>query len=229
MELSRLKRERASDEAYEALRNGILGRMFKPGERLQVEEIADQLGVSLTPVRQAIQSLAAEGLIDIRPRSGTYVAQLSARDMRETCDIRCALECLAAEQAIEHATAEVIEEFHDILAALARPVRSEESRKRHERENARFHNLLIETSGNRRLKEMYRSLNAHLQIARLHQQDTDWAARLVAEQAEHERIVAALEKRNRNALVAAVRDHIMRAKANMTAGLPEEAEEVDHE
>jgi DNA-binding GntR family transcriptional regulator len=83
MELSRLKRERASDEAYEALRNGILGRMFKPGERLQVEEIADQLGVSLTPVRQAIQSLAAEGLIDIRPRSGTYVAQLSARDIRE--------------------------------------------------------------------------------------------------------------------------------------------------
>jgi DNA-binding GntR family transcriptional regulator len=73
---------------------------------------------------------------------------------------------------------------------------------------------------------MYRSLNAHLQIVRLHQQDNDWAARLVAEQAEHERIVTALEKRNRGALVAAVRDHIMRAKANMTAGLPEEAEEA---
>jgi DNA-binding GntR family transcriptional regulator len=199
--------------------------MFKPGERLLVEEIAEQLGVSLTPVRHAMQSLAAEGLIDIRPRSGTYVAQLSARDLSETCDIRCALECLAAEQAIDNVTEAVVEEFREVLAALARPIRSEESRKRHERENARFHTLLIKTSRNRRLADMYRSLNAHLQIARLHQQDTDWAARLLAEQTEHEAIVAALERRDRRALVEAVRRHIMRAKEAMTAGLPDDDDE----
>lgn len=222
MELNRLKRDRASDEAYEALRNGILGQMFKPGERLQVEEIAGQLGVSLTPVRQAIQSLAAEGLIDIRPRSGTFVTQLTVRDIEETCDLRCALECLAAEQAVEHVDGAILAEFRAVLAALAAPVRTDEQRRQHELENARFHNLLVEASGNRRLREMYRSLNAHLQIANLHRHDAAWASRLATEQAEHEAIVAALERRDRRALVQATRRHIMRAKEALTSGLPRE-------
>ena len=100
MELTRLKRQRATDEVYQALRQSILGHLFAPGQRLQVEEIASKLGVSLTPVRHAIQQLATEGLIEIRPRSGTFIAQLTARDIEETSDIRCALECLAAEKAV---------------------------------------------------------------------------------------------------------------------------------
>ena len=82
MKLRRITRKRATDEVYEALREAILTRGFKPGERLQVEEIAEKLGVSLTPVRHSVQRLCTEGLIEIRPRSGTFVATLTKDDIR---------------------------------------------------------------------------------------------------------------------------------------------------
>lgn len=224
MQLSPLRRQRASDEAYVALRDGILAKVFSAGQRLQVEEIADKLGVSLTPVRLAMQQLANEGLIEIRPRSGTYVARLTVRDVEETFDIRCALECLAGDGAIERATPSEIEEFRAILANLAKPIKTEEARRRHDRENTRFHRLLIDCSGNRRLGDMYRGLNAHLQIVRLHARDAEWAKRLAPERAEHEEIVNALEAGNAKRLGEALRQHIMRAKQNLIDTLPPDQE-----
>jgi DNA-binding transcriptional regulator YhcF (GntR family) len=132
MELTRLTRQRATDEVYQALRQSILGHLFIPGERLQVEEIATKLGVSLTPVRHAIQQLATEGLIEIRPRSGTFVAKLTTRDLEETSDIRCALECLAAETAVRLATGHQISQLRSLAARIGTPVHSAEDRKRHE-------------------------------------------------------------------------------------------------
>ena len=72
MPLTRIEQRRATDEVYQALRQAILTRVFAPGQRLNVEDLAGNLGVSFTPVRQALQLLAAEGLIVIQPRSGTY-------------------------------------------------------------------------------------------------------------------------------------------------------------
>lgn len=219
MELQRLSRQRATDEVYEALRHAILGQLFKPGERLMIDDIAGKLGVSLTPVRHAVQQLAAEGLVEIRPRSGTYVASLSARDLEETFQIRCALECLAAELAVPRLTASDMAAFRRLLSALARPVRTEEQRKRHEADNTRFHALLVEASGNHRLAEMYESLRAHLQIARAHGQQVNWAERLRREHAEHKEIFAALQARDVTRLQGALRKHILRAKDDLIAGL----------
>lgn len=221
MELTKLLRRRATDEVYDALRRAILSGLFRPGERLQIEEIAQKLGVSLTPVRHAIQQLAAEGLIRIHPRSGTYVARLSAREVQETFEIRAALECLAAELAIARINDDILARFRQALEALNRPVASEEDRREHEEANLRFHSLLIEASGNRKLAEIYQALNAHLQIARAHCQQTDWAGRLNQEQAEHEEIVAAAEARDRDRLIQAVRRHIERAKNSLSQMLPE--------
>lgn len=219
MELTRLTRQRATDEVYQALRQSILAHVFAPGERLQVEDIASKLGVSLTPVRHAIQQLAAEGLIEIRPRSGTFVAKLTARDVEETADIRCALECLAAESAIERTTDHQIAELRALVAHIAAPVASDADRKRHEHDNLAFHRLLIEYSGNRRLAEMYGTLNAHLQIARVHLQESDWEKRLEVERTEHEAIVDALASRELSRLIAALRAHILRARQSLAAGL----------
>jgi DNA-binding GntR family transcriptional regulator len=219
MELTRLTRQRATDEVYQALRQSILGHLFIPGERLQVEEIATKLGVSLTPVRHAIQQLATEGLIEIRPRSGTFVAKLTTRDLEETSDIRCALECLAAETAVRLATTHQISQLRSLAARIGTPVHSAEDRERHEADNLSFHRLLIECSANKRLAEMYESLNAHLQIARVHAQESYWEARLDVERAEHEAIVSALEARDLPALVDSLRTHILRARKSLAAGL----------
>src|SRR5262249_42050708 len=106
--LGRIERRRAVDDVHAAIREAILSRQFPQGMRLKVDESAVQLGVSLTPVRSAIQLLAAEGMVDVHSRSGTYVATLSRRNLAETFDIRCALECLAAEKGAEALTDEQI-------------------------------------------------------------------------------------------------------------------------
>lgn len=219
MEFARIARRRATDEVYDAIRQAILSHLFQPGERLQVEEIAEKLGVSLTPVRHAIQQLAAEGLIIIHPRSGTFVTQLSERDIEETFEIRSALECLAGELAASRVTEDQLSELRGLLRSLALPVECDPDRKRHEQDNQRFHSVIMEAAGNQRLGEMYKALNAHLQIARVHSANSDWRGRLQQEHAEHTEIVEALEGRQKDRLINALRSHIERAKNALTSTL----------
>src|ERR1700684_627300 len=133
--LGKIERRRAVDDVHQAIREAILDRRFPPRMRLNVEELASQLGVSLTPVRSAIQLLAAEGLVDVHSRSGTYVATLSRQDLAETFDIRCALECLDAEKSAEALSAEQIARARSQLAILGRPIRNDAQRKAHEQAN----------------------------------------------------------------------------------------------
>jgi DNA-binding GntR family transcriptional regulator len=219
MELVKLQRQRAVDAVYQALREGILGHLFKPGERLHVDALSEKLGVSLTPVRNAIQQLATEGLVDIRPRSGTFVANLSVQDIEETFEIRCALECLAAEKSTAWIEPRDLDRLRALLVSLSRPIHDAEGRKAHEQDNSEFHRILIKASRNKRLQEMYESLNAHLKIARIHGSEESWRSRLVEEQLEHAQIVAALENRDVSVVVATLRKHIYRAKDALIASL----------
>ena len=218
--LGKIERRRALDDVHAAIRDAILSRQFPPGMRLNVEELASQLGVSLTPVRSAIQLLSAEGLVDVHSRSGTYVATLSRRDLEETFDIRCALECLAAEKGAEALTDEQIENAQRQLAILGRPIRNDAQRKAHEQANRDLHQIIIDAADNRRLADMYESLQAHITMGRIHRQDKSWQSRLPLEQEEHEEIVAAMEKRNPQALVKALRRHILRARAALVEAIP---------
>jgi GntR family transcriptional regulator, rspAB operon transcriptional repressor len=215
MGLVKIERRRAVDDVHQAIREAILDRRFPPGMRLNVEELASQLGVSLTPVRSAIQLLAADGLVDVHSRSGTFVATLTRRDLEETFDIRCALECLAAEKAVELVTDEQIERAQKLLAMLSRPVKTDAHRKAHEQANSELHDIIIRGSGNQRLADMYDSLKAHIAMCRLHRIDENWQSRLPQEQKEHEEILAALEKRDAVALSKALRRHILRAKETL--------------
>jgi DNA-binding GntR family transcriptional regulator len=217
--LAKIEQRRAVDEVYERLREAILTKQFSPGQRLDMDVIAQQLGVSLTPVRSAIELLAADGLLDVQPRSGTFVTTLSARDVEETMDIRCALECLAAEKAVDRLTDEDVAKAKRLLKILAKPIREERDSRNHENANSQLHNLLIEASGNRILAEMYKKLNAHLTIARLHSRTPDWRERTKQEQIEHEQIVDAMERRDRAALVVTLQRHILRAEASLLAGI----------
>jgi DNA-binding GntR family transcriptional regulator len=210
--LGKIERRRAVDDVHQAIREAILDRRFPPRMRLNVEELASQLGVSLTPVRSAIQLLAAEGLVDVHSRSGTFVATLSRRDLEEIFDIRCALECLAAEKAVQQVSDTEIDRARKLFAVMLRPVKSDSQRKIHEQANSEFHDIIIRASGNQRLADMYESLQAHIAMCRLHRIDDNWQTRLPQEQKEHQEIIEALEKRDAKALTKALRSHILRAK-----------------
>jgi DNA-binding GntR family transcriptional regulator len=218
MELGKIERRRAVDDVYQAVREAILDRRFPAGMRLNVDELASQLGVSLTPIRSALQLLAAEGLVDVHSRSGTFVATLSRRDLEETFDIRCALECLAAERAA-NLTEEHLEKARKLLAILAKSIKNDSQRKVHEQANSEFHNLIIQSADNQRLADMYESLQAHIAMCRVHRQDGNWELRLPKEQQEHEEIVQAMERRDSKALVKALRNHILRAKEVLVGNL----------
>ena len=221
--LGRIQRRRAVDDVHQAIREAILDRRFPPGSRLNVEELAFQLGVSLTPVRAAIQLLAAEGLIDVHSRSGTFVATLSRRDLDETFDIRCALECLAGEKAAASIGDVQLDRVRKLMAALAKPVKSDAQRKAHEQTNSEFHEIIIHAAGNRRLIDMYESLRAHIAMCRLHRIDEGWRSRLPIEHEEHEAIAEALYARDAKAVVKALRNHILRAKENLLATIDDAA------
>lgn len=219
MEFAKIQRERAVDAVYQAMRHAIVSCQMEPGERLNVEELAEKFGVSLTPVRGAIQQLATEGFIEIRPRSGTFVASLSHREIDETFKIRCALECLAGEEAIHRITPAQLQRLKELLRSLKRRAVTREDREAHERDNSELHQIIVEAAGNRKLQEIYSALNAHIHIVRLHAGEANWPARMQEEQAEHDAIVAAIESRNADAMKTVLRKHIYRTKDVMLAAV----------
>ena len=121
---------------------------------------------------------------------------ISPKDVAETFEIRAALEGLAAEKMLERLTPEDLERFRRLYEALGKPVTTEKARAFHEAKNTEFHALIVELSGSRKLIEMYRSLNAHIQIARIHDSRQGWAERMEQERKEHHEIFRAIEARD---------------------------------
>jgi GntR family transcriptional regulator, rspAB operon transcriptional repressor len=232
MPLAPLRKKRATDEVYEALRAAILTRLFLPGQRLLSEDLSRQLGVSLTPIRHALSQLAVEGLIEVHPRSGTYVASISVEEVEETFEIRAALEALAATRAAKRVTDADLLRFDALLNSLAQPVRTEEERRLHESANLDFHRKILEIAGSKKLLEIYESLHAHIQIARIHASEgANFAAlkpRFDQEQREHEAVVAALRQRSASKLQAALREHIGRAEESLLGALRTSLERPAH-
>lgn len=216
-----VSRQRASDSVYGAVRQAILSRTLKPGQRLHVHDLALQLGVSPTPVKDALTRLEAESLIEIRPRSGTFVTALSPVDVAETFEIRCALECLAAEKAIPHATPADLDQLRALAHAIADLADEDAARLQHEARNIEFHKRIVRLSGNRRLVQLYEGLDAHIQIARIHRGHDDWRGRLASERDEHLAIVDALAEGDGRRVTAALRRHIQRAAASLVRDLRE--------
>jgi DNA-binding GntR family transcriptional regulator len=210
-DLDALPTQRLTDAIYALLRERILRGVHRPGERLHVDRLAQALGVSQTPIKAALATLAVEGLIQVLPRRGTFVTPLSERDISESLSIRQALELLAAETILAHAAPPVLAVLRDLArrTALATDVDD------HFRHNAAFHQRLIELSGNRKLAELYRQLNAHIQIARVHSRSSSWRERVPTETAEHEAIVDAIERRDVAGLKAAIARHLQRAQRSL--------------
>lgn len=205
-----------SDNVYQTLRAAIIRQTFAPGQRLQVDELAQQLGVSRTPVKDALTLLAAEGLIKISPRRGTYVAELSAEEILETYEVRLALELAAGEQLLLGMDPAILQQLEAACLAVEVAAQSPEGVEEHLHKNFDFHELFVQSSGNRKLLEVYRSLHAAIQIARVHYRPSSgWYQRLGQEFHEHRAILEALRNRDGEALAIALRTHLNRAKLSL--------------
>lgn len=202
-----------SDQVYEEVLHAILEHRFKPGERLSIPDLSRSLDVSQMPVRQAIDRLSEEGLVDIRPRSGTFVAQADEQDVAETFDIRRALDALAAETAVKHVSEQDLSELEELVGSMDDfAALGSDGMRSHDRLNWEFHLFIVRLSGNEKLHEMYKQLNAHLKIASVHVSSRDWATRVPRAQAEHRAMVGALRNRSAEDLASVLAVHVKRGK-----------------
>lgn len=199
--------------AYSKLFDRIISGDFQPGDHLREQDIADELGVSRTPVREAVRQLVEDGLVDFVPKRGARVVGFTVDDVEEIYDIRLSLELLALKYAEQLISLQRLKEIRaDIVAAAASddcPV--------HEDIDTRLHNYIIETSGKRRIISILNRMLRLVQNFRSLGFREEAVRRLATE--EHLAFVDALSTRDSERAQATLKNHIERSKANAISQL----------
>jgi len=190
------------------LRDAIITGDLTAKTHLMEPELARQLGVSRTPLREAIRQLEVEGLLTTIPRVGTFVSEVSARDVEDTYAIRAVLEGLAARQAAENPDPAKATALQAILAELEQ--KSADYRVYHEAAG-RFHDAILELSRNQRLRAMYQSLS--YQVTRFRSLSLAVGQRPQVSVREHRGIAAAILSGRAGAAERLMRAHIEGARA----------------
>ncbi len=194
---------------FEHLREAIISGKLRPGERLMEMQLAEEMGVSRTPVREAIRKLELEGLVIMVPRRGAYVSDLTIKDVAETYEIRSALESLAAGLAAERITANEGEELERILVQIGQCIENNDLNRSLELDE-QFHNVLYQASKNDRLVQIINNLRESIQRFRAITMGTP--GRLEAVFNEHMKIVEAISDRNPELAELLAQEHIENAE-----------------
>jgi DNA-binding GntR family transcriptional regulator len=190
-----------NEQVYDELRARLLTRRHAPGSKLSLHTLADELGVSRSPVHHALTRLVSEGLLTVRPRRGYYVSPVTARAVAEGYDVRLALELVAAQRAVGHLTDEEIARFDELLDATADAISHEEW----DSANAAFHVYQVGLAGNVLLSEVYRGLSVNLMMQVIRGGRVEGHADLVT---EHRRIVEAFRAGDLGTAEVAIRAHV---------------------
>jgi DNA-binding GntR family transcriptional regulator len=152
--------ETSKNIIYQELRREIITGHRQPGERFNVEKIAEVYQTSVTPVRDALQMLAQESLVTIRPRSGYFVTRITLKQLRDMLELRRILEVASLERAALRITSEQLIELRQVHAGYTGD--DDVSYDRYTDENRRFHYLLAAASGNQELADLLGHLHDRL-------------------------------------------------------------------
>ena len=190
---------------FQTLRHAILSLGYAPGETLRKPEICAALGVSRSPVADAVARLAGEGLVDVIPQAGTFVARFSMEEIREGAFLREAIELAAIERVSTDITPEQLTQLRRNLTVQAALVADGDIQGFYAMD-AEMHELLLSFSGFRKLAQV--SQTAWLHVHRARQLILPVPGRVAATLAEHRDILSALEARDPVAARAAVKAHL---------------------
>ena len=190
-----------ADQVYEELRRRLLSRRHKPGEKLSLHVLADELGVSRSPVHQALTRLVSEGLLSVQARRGYFVTPVTAQALADGYDVRLALELHAADHTVGRLDGRDLDGLRRQFEATAAALSHEEW----DMANAAFHELQIDLAGNILLSRFYRELSVNLLMQVIRGGRVEGHANLVT---EHRHIVEAFEAGDLEAARSAIREHI---------------------
>ncbi len=198
---------------------------FGRGFRLYPERLAEQFGVSLTPVREALMRLAAEGYIEAVQRRGFHVRSPNAKQVVDLWQVRLGLELTAGEIVVERlASGALAPSALDVLDGIMVQLEASPGTIEHRPKlglNAEFHHRIVELSGNDILVSLYRGIQMQLIGEWVQRGLQSWRSRLSSEAEEHRAIVGALRAMDRDAYAAAIRHHIGRSLKDALGDLAE--------
>jgi DNA-binding GntR family transcriptional regulator len=206
--------------AYNGILEMIATGQLRPGERTSVIALATRLGFGRTPVKEAITRLETEGLLVVKGRSGTSVADIDARKVRQLFSIRRLLENYAAAEAVKYVSAHDLQDLDRHFAIMQNATRNgKRALSEFIHADVAFHTRLIEAARNPILDRLYSSVKMHLQIVTyLHYHGADDSK---IRNREHQLILQMLKKRNRLALQRALRYHSLAVEKEILKALAE--------
>lgn len=149
------------DVVFNTLRRAILRGELKPGERLMEIQLANKLGVSRTPIREAIRKLELEGLVLMVPRKGAEVAEITEKNLRDVLEVRCALEELAVQLACDRIDPERMQQLLDAAAHFQDILGTADITELGEADEA-FHDVIFQATDNRRLIQLLNNLREQM-------------------------------------------------------------------
>ena len=193
------------DVVFNTLRQAILRGELKPGERLMEIQLANKLGVSRTPIREAIRKLELEGLVLMIPRRGAEVAEITEQNLRDVLEVREALEELSVKLACEHAANEQIEDMKKAAVAFKDTLTGDDVTKIAEADVA-FHDAINMATDNQKLIQILNNLREQMYRYRVeYLKNKDVYEQLLE---EHELLINAVAKRDKAQAVEIICRHI---------------------
>ena len=193
------------DVVFYTLRQSILTGELKPGERLMEIHLADKLGVSRTPVREAIRRLELEGLVTMFPRRGAEVAQITEKSMNDVLAVRRTLDALCAELACDRITEDGLEALRHACEHFEQCVSTGDAKKIAQADVA-LHDIIVEATGNQRLIQLVNNLSEQMYRYRFEYiKDSSQHETLVR---EHRIIYQSIVDKDKDTAAAAAKTHI---------------------
>jgi len=203
-----LRMESLTSQVTQFLEQAILRGEIKPGEKLVERELSQVLGISRSPIREAIRSLESNGLVKTIPRKGTVVTEVSGKEVEEIYSVKSMLEGFAARLACKRITGREIREFRLLLEKMENRV-SRNNLHEYLELSKEFHELIIKASNNAKLYQIYRNLMKPIQWLQLISLSFPERARNSLR--EHQQIVEAFVRGDGESLEKVVREHVDRA------------------
>ncbi|HZV55893.1 MAG TPA: GntR family transcriptional regulator [Rhodocyclaceae bacterium] len=198
------------EQVAERLRARIFAHELAPGAWVDEQTLAEEYGISRTPLREALKVLASEGLVTLKPRRGCYVTELSEQDLDEIFPVMALLEGRCAQEATSKASEADIRRLAEIHAELERYAAANDADRFFEA-NQQFHSTLQELAGNRWLRQLIEETRKFIKLTR--RDSLNLEGRLKQSLTEHRGILAAVQRRDANEAGRLMHDHLLSGRA----------------
>ncbi|QCP51905.1 GntR family transcriptional regulator [Trinickia violacea] len=204
--LPKVERQRLHDTVVEHLRGFIVEGMLAPGTKLNERELCETLGISRTPLREALKVLAAEGLIEISQNRGATVSRMTEAEIRETFEVMSGLEAFSGELACQRITPAELAEIKALHYAML-ACRAQNDLTGYYSRNQEIHDRINEAARNTVLRQTYVAVNRRLQALRFRSnfQTQKWDCAVH----DHEEMLKALDARDGKRLAEILRQHLL--------------------